>query len=82
MITAQRMILCLVLATFRHTNSHKNPVPRSKTPIATKSEIVQATSFVNCIAINGMSSRIATVVKMKMSLLVFIRFFTESDVEK
>lgn len=71
-ITAQMAIRCSILVTFLITNSHRRPVPRSRTPATTKSARVQFTSFVNCIAINGMSNRSATVSTIPISLLFFI----------
>ena len=51
------------------TSSHMRPVPRSRTAAATKSNSPHLTSSVNCIAINGMSRRTATVSRMPLSLL-------------
>ncbi len=46
---------CLVLFTFRNTNSMTKLVPKSNIPAITKSINDQLTSFVNCIATNGIS---------------------------
>lgn len=67
----QRMILYFLL-TFLSISSHKRPVLSKRKPITTKSRLVQATSSVNCIAMNGMSNRIGTTDKMIFSLLCFI----------
>lgn len=60
---------CLYRLTFLSASSHARPVPRSRTPATTKSNTPHVTSFVNCIAINGIRRRIATVSKMPVSLL-------------
>lgn len=71
-ITTMIAIRYPVLFTFLIINSHRRPVPSSKTPATTKSESFQFTSSVNCIAINGMSNRNITVSTMPISLLFFI----------
>ena len=71
-IAKQKTIRCLRFFTFLITSSHRRPVPSSKTPAAIKSNTSQFTSFVNCIAINGMSNRSATVSTMMLSLLFCI----------
>jgi hypothetical protein len=62
----------LVLQTFLNTNSHKRPVTSNSAPAMTKSNRVQFTSAVNCIAINGASNRIAVVTAMMTRLLFCI----------
>jgi len=47
---------CLVLFTFRKTNSITKLVPKSNIPAITKSINDQLTSLVNCIAMNGISN--------------------------
>jgi hypothetical protein len=71
-IATQMPIRRLVLLTFLRTSSHNKPVPSIRTPAITKSDRVQFTSAVNCIAINGMSNRNATVNAMIRSRLFFI----------
>ncbi len=71
-ITTMIAIRYPVLFTFLIINSHRRPVPSSRTPATTKSESFQFTSSVNCIAINGMSNRNITVSTMPISLLFFI----------
>ena len=71
-IAKHKTIRCLGFFTFLITSSHRRPVPSSKTPAAIKSNTFQFTSFVNCIAIIGMSNRSATVSKMMLSLLFCI----------
>ena len=70
--TTQMAIRSLVFFIFRITSSHIKPVPSSKTAAAIKSNSVQFTSSVNCIAINGMSNRTATADTMMISLLFCI----------
>lgn len=55
-IIPERSIRCLVLFTFRRTNSIIKLVPKSKIPAITKSITDQLTSFVNCIATSGISN--------------------------
>lgn len=61
-----------VLFIFLITSSNKRPVPSSRAPAITKSNRPQFTSSVNCIAIKGISNRIAGVSRMIISLLFFI----------
>jgi len=68
----QTAIRYLILVILLITNSHIRPVPSNITPATTKSNRVQFTSSVNCIAINGMSNRIAEVSTIKISLLFCI----------
>jgi hypothetical protein len=68
-ITPQMISLFLVLLTFLITSSHSNPVPSNKTPPTIKSAGDQFTSFVNCIAINGINNNMATVPTMPKSRL-------------
>lgn len=49
-------IRCLVLFTFRRTNSITKLVPKINIPAITKSITDQLTSSVNCIAMNGISN--------------------------
>ena len=65
----QTAIRYLFLFIFLITSSHIRPVPSSSAPATTKSNRVQFTSSVNCIAINGMSNRIAEVSTIMISLL-------------
>jgi hypothetical protein len=58
--------------TLLKTSSQPRPVVNNKTPMIIKSDNDQSTSLVNCIAINGMDNRIATVKKIAISLLYFI----------
>jgi len=69
------MILFFRLFTFLKTNSHNKPVPNNKTPAIMKSAMFQLTSRVNCIAISGINSRVATDTKITINLLFFIVFF-------
>lgn len=55
-IIPERSIRCLVLFTFRRTNSIAKLVPKSKIPAITKSRTDQLTSFVNFIATSGISN--------------------------
>jgi len=71
-ITIQRIILFVVLLTFRKTSSQIKLVAESRIPITTKSNIVQFTSSVNCIAINGISNKIEHAAKKMVNLLNFI----------
>lgn len=50
-----------------NTSSQTRPVPNRSTPAMMKSLIDQFTSSVNCMATNGINSRIATVDKMAKS---------------
>jgi len=68
----QAAIRYLILFIFLIKISHVRPVPSSSAPAMTKSNRVQFTSSVNCIAINGMSNRIADVSTMMISLLFCI----------
>lgn len=68
----EKAIRYLIFFIFLITRSKIRPVPSSRTPATTKSNGVQFTSSVNCIAINGMSNRNATVSRMNLSLLFFI----------
>ena len=68
-IAAQRMILWLVSFTFLITTSQIRLVPNNRTPVTTKSARFQFTSFVNCIDINGISSKKTTMRTMPISLL-------------
>ena len=61
-----------VLCAFLIASSHIKPVPNSRAPAIKKSNRVQLTSSVNCIAINGMSNRIADMITMLISLLFCI----------
>jgi len=65
----QIVIRYLILFIFLNAISHIRPVPKSRTPATTKSNRFQSTSSVNCIAINGMSKRIAEVSRMIINLL-------------
>ncbi len=62
----------LILFIFLIASLHIRPVPSSRDPATTKSNRVQFTSSVNCIAINGISNRIADVSTMMISLLFCI----------
>ena len=66
------VILSLLLFTFLITSSIIIPVPDNNTPATIKSNNVQLTSSVNCIAINGMSKRIAVISTMIRSLFFCI----------
>ena len=68
----QTAIRYLILFIFLITSSHIRPVPSNRAPATTKSNRVQFTSSVNCIAINGMSNRIAEVSTIMISLLFCI----------
>lgn len=68
----QMIIRCLILFIFLIASSHNRPVPSSRTPAIIKSNEVQFTLSVNCMAINGMSNIIANVSTMKISLLFCI----------
>jgi hypothetical protein len=68
----QIAIRYLILFTFLITSSHIRPVPSKRTPATTKSNPVQFTSSVNCIASNGMSNRITEVSPIMISLLFCI----------
>jgi hypothetical protein len=58
-----------VALTNRNATSIPSPVMSSIAPITTKSIAVHTTSFVNLIAMNGMSSNTGTASNMQMSLL-------------
>lgn len=73
-ITPQIRTLCLTRCTFLITSSQSKPVPNNRTPMIIKSLASQFTSVVNCIAMNGMSNRIAATVRMMISLLFFTGF--------
>lgn len=65
---------------FRHTHSPVIPVPKSRNPITRKSENVQETSVVNCMAINGIDNRRKQVIRMaKIRLAEFIIFFLRNN---
>lgn len=70
--TEQIINLFLVVFTILSVSSMSAPVPNNITPMIAKSAMLQLTSFVNCIAMNGIVSSIAAVVKMMSSLLCFI----------
>ena len=70
--TAQIVIRYGILFTFLMTISHRRPVPSNKMPAATKSGRVQSTSFVNCCAINGISSKSIIISTITIPLLFFI----------
>ena len=70
----QISILFVKLFTRLNTSSHINPVTSNKIPIIIKSAIFQFTSFVNCIATNGMSRRINTDDRIEINLLFFIGY--------
>ncbi len=69
------MILFFVVLTFLSVNSHNKPVPDKSKPITTKSDKLQLTESVNCIAINGISNSIIIIASIKNNLLFFIRLF-------
>lgn len=77
--TPQTIILFLILFTFLNTSSHKRPDPNSRIPIITKSKSFQFTSDVNCIAKNGMVSRIVAAVKIIVNRLFSIVFVLMND---
>jgi hypothetical protein len=87
-ITIQRIILFAVVLTFRKTSSQIKLVPERRIPITTKSNRVQFTSSVNCIAINGISNKKAHTIKKSVNLLNFIilcfwiLFFCICNIEK
>lgn len=68
----QIIILYSILFTFLNTSSHNKPVPNNKIPIMVKSAIPQSTSFVNCMAMKGISNRNPTDERMMINLLFFI----------
>jgi hypothetical protein len=70
-IPLQAAIRYLRVLIFLTASSHIKPVPDNRIPATTKSNSVQFTSFVNCIAINGISNSIA-VIKLMISLLFCI----------
>ena len=53
-MTTKSMVLDKPVFTYLITSSIASPVPRSNIAAITKSESVQFTSFVNCMAIKGM----------------------------
>jgi hypothetical protein len=53
------MILVLMRLVFLMTSSHNKPVPNNRMPITVKSVMSQSTAFVNCMAISGVSNRMA-----------------------
>lgn len=69
--TPQITIRNSILFTFLITSSHISPVPSSSAAMTIKSERVHFTSFVNCIAINGISIRSATVSTIPKIFLFF-----------
>ena len=68
-------IRCLVLFTFRNTNSISKLVPKSNIPAITKSITDQLTSFVNCIAINGISNSNNTIESSRRMVFGFGSIF-------
>ena len=66
----QIAIRYLILFIFLITSSHIRPVPSNRAPATTKSNRVQFTSSVNCIAINGMSNKITEVSTIIISSFV------------
>ena len=70
-------ILYLVCLIFLARKSIKSPVANNNAPAITKSEVLQFTSSVNCIAMMGVNSRMAIVIKMaNCDLLIIIMGFT------
>jgi len=70
--TPHKTMRWLVFFTFLRTNSHIRPVPTSRIPATTKSDISQCTSSVNCMATSGISNIIEAINKIMTSLLFFI----------
>lgn len=68
-IAAHRAMRYFVWVTFRNTRSTIKPVPISRAPATTKSDKVQCTSSVNCMANNGMSNSDDTATRIIPSLL-------------
>ena len=71
-ITTNIKIRNLFLFTFLITKSHVKPVASRSTPAITKSNRFQFISSVICIAINGMSNRIAIINTIIYNLLFCI----------
>jgi hypothetical protein len=71
-IVKQIAIRYLIFFVFLITSSHITPVPSRSAPATTKSSRVHFTSSVNCIAISGMSNRIAEMSTIRGSLLFCI----------
>ena len=66
------IILYMIRFILLSTSSHDKPVPKSKTPIITKSIVFQFTSLVSCIAMNGISRSITTAESIMINRLFFI----------
>ncbi len=70
-IATQAAIRYFILVIFRMARSHMKPVLSNRAPTTTKSDRVQFTSFVNCIAMSGMNNRITTATTIMIRLLFF-----------
>ncbi len=70
-------VLKLRFFAFRKVSSNNNPVPKSINPAMAKSVSSQFTSFVNCIAMNGISNNIDAVINIIFALLRFYDVFTD-----
>lgn len=70
----QIIILFVTLFTFLMMSSHNSPVPNNKPPIMIKSETLQFTSLVNCMARSGINNNVEADAKMIISLLFFITY--------
>lgn len=71
-IETQTITLFRVIFNFLNVYSQINAVQSSKIPATAKSKIVQLTSFVNCIAIKGISNIIKIEIKIIISLFFCI----------
>ena len=67
-----KIFLFDLLVTFLRTSSQIRPVPNNRIPMIRKSNPDHFTSFVNCMAINGINNRISAIDKMTINLLFFI----------
>lgn len=69
----QKPVLFQAFVSFLSASSHDKPAPSNKTPIIKKSEPVQFTSSINCMATNGIRSKIATPIKINLSRVYFFK---------
>jgi len=71
-IMPQRKIRVLIFFTFLRISLQDTTVTDSRIPIIAKSAILQSIPWVNCMAISGISNKIAITEKIRMTLLFFI----------
>lgn len=73
--TTHSMIRCDVFFTFLSISSQTAPVPNSRMPATIKSDKVQFTSSVNCMAMRGINNSKVTMSIMPINLLFCITEF-------